>query len=86
MRPGARWEYARFRYSPSQDDWSWRSGTQKLAGSAMKVYQSFWTPRPTDGEIWYGEVLSLAGQQGWEVIEMQDFEAGSEVWFKRSAQ
>ena len=87
VRTGARWEYARFRYSPGQDDWSWRNGTQKLTGSALKVYQSLGAPpRTVDGEIWFGEIMSLAGQQGWEVMEMQDYEKGSEVWFKRPAQ
>ena len=86
-RTGIRWEYARFRYSPGQEDWSWRVGNQKLSGSATKIYRSFGgPPRNAEGDIWFGEIMTLAGQQGWEAMEMQDYETGSEVWFKRAAQ
>jgi hypothetical protein len=87
VRAGPRWEYARFRYTPLQEDWSWRSGTLKVSGNASKIYYSFAPPpRTADGDIWFGEILSLAGQQGWEIIQLNDHESGSEVWFKRLAQ
>ena len=87
MRAGVRWDYARFRFTPLQDEWSWRCGTFKVIGHPSKIYQSFGGPqRPIDGDIWYGEILTLAGQQGWEAFDMHDVEKGSEVWFKRVAQ
>jgi hypothetical protein len=87
VRSGPRWEYARFRYTPLQEDWSWRSGTLKVTGNASRIYHSFAPPpRTADGDIWFGEVLSLAGQQGWEIVQLNDHESGSEVWLKRAAQ
>jgi hypothetical protein len=78
------WEYARLRYSPLQTDWSWRSGGENTKGDAGKIYRAVGgPPRPVSNDIWYGEVVSAAGQQGWEVILMRDYEQGSEVWFKR---
>jgi hypothetical protein len=86
-RAGVRWEYGRFRYSPDNAaEWSWRSGNVKVNGNPKKLYQTFeGPPRTVDGEIWYGEVVSLIGQQGWEAVEFQDYETGSEIWFKRPA-
>ena len=82
----ARWEYGRFRYSPLQTDWSWRSGGERITGDAVTLYRRLEGPqRPVSNDIWYGEVVSTLGQQGWEVILMRDYEGGSEVWFKRPA-
>jgi hypothetical protein len=81
-----RWEFGRFRYTPSQAGWSWRSGNERVSGDALTVYRKLeGQPRPVADEIWYGEVLSALGQQGWEAFMMRDFDAGSEVWFKRPA-
>src|SRR5581483_10015859 len=53
MRAGVRWDYARFRFTPLQDEWSWRCGTFKVIGHPSKIYQSFGGPqRPIDGDIW----------------------------------
>ena len=81
-----RWEYGRFRYSPLQTDWSWRSGGERVQGDAATIWRKLDGPqRPTAGEIWYGEVVSVLGHQGWEVLVMRDYEGGSEVWFRRPA-
>jgi hypothetical protein len=86
-RPAGRWEYGRFRYSPDNAaEWSWRSGNVKISGNPRKIYQTFeGPPRAVEGDIWFGEVVSLIGQQGWEAFEIQDYETGSEIWFKRLA-
>ena len=79
-----RWEYGRFRYTPNQTDWSWRSGGERITGDAITLYRKLEGPqRPVSNDIWYGEVVSALGQQGWEVQMMRDYEGGSEVWFKR---
>jgi hypothetical protein len=82
----ARWEYGRLRYTPLQTDWSWRSGPETIKGDAATLWRKFDGPqRATSGEIWYGELLSVLGQQGWEVMVMRDYEGGSEIWFRRPA-
>ena len=81
-----RWEYARFRYGPLQTGWSWRVGGENVQGDAATLWRKLDGPqRTTGGDVWYGEVMSVLGQQGWEVMVMRDYEAGSEVWFRRPA-
>ena len=61
----SRWEYGRFRYTPLQTDWSWRSGGERITGDAITVYRRLEGPqRPVSNDIWYGEVVSALGQQG----------------------
>ena len=82
----ARWEYGRFRYTPMQTDWSWRSGQDRITGDAVTLWRKLdGPPRTVSGDIWYGEMVSVLGQQGWEVFLMRDYDAGSEVWFRRPA-
>jgi hypothetical protein len=82
----ARWEYGRFRYTPNETDWSWRSGQERITGDAVTLWRKFDGPQRTvSGDIWYGEMVSVLGQQGWEVTLMRDYDAGSEVWFRRPA-
>ena len=79
-----RWEYASLRYRLVETKWIWRSPTENWGGEKDELYRKLGgLPRQTPGDVWYGEIVNLAGQQGWEVITVLDRDQGTEVWFKR---
>jgi hypothetical protein len=86
MESARRWEYASLRYRLVETKWIWRSPTENWGGEKEELYRKLGgASRQAPGEIWYGEIVNLAGQQGWEMVTVLDRDQGTEVWFKRPA-
>ena len=81
-----RWEYASLRYRLVETKWLWRSPTENWLGEKDELYRKLGgQQRQGGGDLWYGEIVNLAGQQGWEVLTVLERDQGTEVWFKRPA-
>ena len=79
-----RWEYASLSYRLVETKWLWRSPTENWGGDKEELFRKLGgQPRQPVGEVWYGEIVNLAGQQGWEVVTVLDRDQGTQVWFKR---
>jgi hypothetical protein len=80
---GRRWEYASLRFNMMKDRWDWSSPSENLSDDKLRIFRALGGQGRTPGGVSYVDIATQAGQQGWEVISVNQRDTGTEVWFKR---